>query len=227
MDNFVIQAAANLNRPIPGTPAWLRNEVLNVFQYDATTPQTVALLADFSLGFPVVDASKRIVTQCAIITDINKKVNILVAKQSPPVALSGAEVTALQGFIDSINPAGIQAQVSSRNPDLLYVEADIYTSGDFVVVKQNVITVLNAFLFNIPFTGIVRMADLENAIRSAQGVNDVVLTNVKARPFGSSTTPLIVSNQVVIRQWTTVAGYIVQESNAGQTFAETLTMKIG
>lgn len=231
LDLYVAQTQAIANIAPPGTQAWVRNQVLNVFQYDSVTPQIINLQPDFTLNYAVVDPTKRIVSQCAVITDINKKVNIMVAKQNPPTALLPAELSALQGFISGIEPAGIQAVAISLLPDYLYVQGDIYFNGQYAnVILANVITAINTFLFNIPFTGVVKMSDLENAIRTVPGVNDVQLTNVKARPstaLFSAATPLITGSQIINRQWATVAGYIIQENTTGNTFADKLNMLVG
>jgi hypothetical protein len=53
-------------------------------------------------------------------------------------------------------------------------------------------------------------------------VTDIVITQVKARddstPFSGAT--------IVTKQWETFAGYIVQETTAGQTFSDTLTFTV-
>jgi len=58
------------------------------------------------------------------------------------------------------------------------------------------------------------------------GVNDVVLNNVRGRDDASSFSngiDLVLNNTVISRQWNTIAGYIVQETTTGKTFADSLT----
>jgi len=72
----------------------------------------------------------------------------------------------------------------------------------------------------------MKINDLESAMRSAEGVNDVVLKNVIARenatPLASGTY-LVINNQFVGRLWPTVSGYMVTEDTAGSTIYDTLT----
>ena len=65
------------------------------------------------------------------------------------------------------------------------------------------------------------MSDLENVIRSVVGVNDVVLKNVVGRPdsptptdpmSNSAGTILIQNSAVMLRQYSSAAGYIVLET---------------
>jgi hypothetical protein len=73
---------------------------------------------------------------------------------------------------------------------------------------------------------VVKLVDLEAAIRNVTGVNDVFLTNVAARADGTafgSKTYLVQANTQLLTQWQTVAGYIIEETTSGETFADKLT----
>ena len=117
--------------------------------------------------------------------------------------------------------------VTSTPADLLSIRATIYYQGQFAgVIKTNVITAIRTFLSSIPFNGKMKLTDLQEAILAVQGVNDVLFDDVRARdnatPFTDGT--YLVQNQLVIsHQWSTISGYMVEETTTGETFNDTLT----
>jgi hypothetical protein len=93
------------------------------------------------------------------------------------------------------------------------------------VIKANVITAINNYLANLDFGGNVKISDLETAILGVVGVTDVVLRNVRARKDATAfvdATYLVQDNAIIGRLWPTQAGYIVEETTAGQTFTDSL-----
>jgi len=109
------------------------------------------------------------------------------------------------------------------------VQADVYYNSQYSsVISANVIAAINAFLFNQSvnyFDAAIKLLDLETAIRAVTGVNDVVLSNVAARPDGiayGSGTNLVLAYDILLRQWLPVAGYTISETTSGHTLADTL-----
>jgi hypothetical protein len=157
---------------------------------------------------------------------LSNNVKIKVAKSEPPTALSGAQTSALQSYINVIGCAGINYLVSSSTSDKLYVDADIYYQGMYSdVISANVIAAIDAYLAGLPFDGQLLISDLDVTIRGVEGVKDVVLKNVRARANGTalgSATYLVEDAQTVIRFWNTVAGYVVGEDTVSNTLADTL-----
>ncbi len=150
-----------------------------------------------------------------------------VAKSSPPEALTGGEVSALQSFLNIKEPAGIQSKALSLDPDRILVEAEVFYDGQYsAVISASVIAAIDAFLAALDFDGIVKVSDLEGAIKAVPGVSDVVFENVITRaetttyPAG---TKLVDNFALAIKQWQTIAGYIIQEDSSGGTFTDTLT----
>lgn len=224
VDIMVAVIEAMVAKASPATPQWLQDQVFK-FQYSSTTPQVVQLI-NFAPVYPVVDATLRIVTRCSVTTDVNNTVTIKVAKNEPPQALAGLELSALQSYIDVIGAAGVSYNVVSLAPDRLYVEADIYYTGLYAsVIQTDVIAAINAYIAGIPFNGRIRVSDLEIAIKAVSGVEDVVFHNVYARAaataYGSGTA-LVVSNTLASRFWPTLAGYAISEDTATHTLADSL-----
>jgi hypothetical protein len=227
MDVFSANVESIAATASPATPAWIQAQVFK-FQYSSTIPQTVQLI-NFAPSYPVIDTSLQIITRCSVTTTVASQVQIKVAKETTPVALEAAELTALQAYINppfGIGIAGITYNIISENSDKLYIKANIYYSGNYAsVINGNVITAINNYLAALPFNGKVKLSDLEIAIRAVTGVNDVLLINVSARPdataFGSGTY-LIQNQQTISRVWNTVSGYIVPETTTGQTLTDSL-----
>ena len=224
-DIFTAEVEGIVALSAPQTAQWLQDKVLK-FQYSATNPQVLQLI-DLVPQYPVVDTTLQIVTRASVKADLSNRVKIKVAKQSPPVALLTAEVTALQTYVNTLGVAGISYIVSSGNADNLRVEAQIYYAGAYsAVISTNVIAAINGYFAALPFDGVFKLSDLELTIRGVVGVNDVVFVNVQARADStplSSATYLVQAQTLIGRQWPTVAGYIIGETTSGNTLADTLT----
>ena len=224
-DLFKTEIEAIVDRAAPNTAAWVQDRVFK-FQYDAITPQVIDLV-DLVPTYPTINTDLQIITRCSVKADLSNNVKIKVAKSEPPVALSNAEKSALQDYVTTIGCAGINYLVSSATSDKLYVQADVYYQGQYsAIIADNVIAAIEAFLAALPFDGQLLVSDLERTIRTTTGVKDVVLKNVKARANATllaNASSLVASNALVSRNWNTVAGYIVGETTASNTLADTLT----
>jgi hypothetical protein len=208
---------------------WLQTTILK-FQYSATTPQVLTILAGIP-QYTIENAALRIVTSCAIQVPVLTGVcNIKVAKgTSTLAALSAPELTSLQSYIDIIGCAGINYIVSSTTSDKLYIKADVYYKGDYQpVIQANVITAIDDYLLNLSktrFGGDVLMSDLELLIKGVDGVNDVKFDRVSLRYDAQSLFAginLTLAGTVVNRKYLMGSGYAIQETTVGSTFADTL-----
>lgn len=210
-----------------GNPYWVQQKMF-LFQYDNTTPQYVQLnTTTFAYQYPTVNESLRIITRCSVDRSIYNTVQVKVAKSSTPEPLTSPEIAAAQNYIDTIGVAGVNYQIISLEADRFYISADIYYKGQYsTVIEANVIAAITDYLSNIDFNGRVILTDVEIAIKSVTGVNDVVLNMVRARketvPILSAT--YLVENKTELqRSWQTVAGYIIPEDTSGSTLSDTLT----
>lgn len=225
IDIFTTDVEAVAAAASPATPAWLQDQILK-FQYSETTPQVIQLI-NFAPAYPVVDETLRIITRCSVTTNLSNSVIIKVATGEPPAALSTPQLAALQSYINDIGIAGVIYNATSEASDKLYVQANVYYQGQYsAVIAQNVVEAIENFLAAIPFNGQMKISDLEEAITSVEGVNDVLLVNVKARANGTafaSGSFLVQNQQTIGRLWSTVAGYMVGETESGNTLADSLT----
>lgn len=226
IDVLQAQIDAVVAKAPAATSAWIQDKVLNYFQFDPNVPQVVKLV-DFVPKYPIEDLSLRIITRCSVVTSSSYIVDVKVAKQNPPVQLSVNEYNALVTFLKTIGIAGVDYNVINRVSDKIYIEGQVKYFGSYsAVIKTNVISAINNYLASIPFNGILKVIDIEKTIRNVEGVDDVLLKNVRVREDGTllpSATYLINNFTLVQSAYPTVAGYIVEETTAGNTFTTTIT----
>lgn len=230
IDIFKSDVETTASQAAAASPGWLAAKAFE-FQYDATVPQVIQLVNTVPV-YPVVDASKRITTRVSVSTDLSNNSLIKLAKQEPPVGFAVDELAAAQSYFNTIGGGGITYLCSSANADQLYIDATIYFDGQYrSVILANVTAAVTTFLQQLSsqanFGGKVYMSALEDAIRNAAGVIDVVTNNVKARADATAFvdgTFLIMDTGIIARYWPTIAGYIIPETTAGQTLAESLTL---
>lgn len=211
---------ANTTSP---TASWWAAKVRE-FQYDALVTQVVQLNANFAPYYPVVNPLLRIITQVSIISPASKQIQVKVAKSSPPTPLSGSEIAALQSYLDIITPADIAPNIVTLDADKLWIVGTVYYNGAYQgIIQASVIAALNDFCINLPFDGVIKVSAIEDAIQAVPGVTDVVITSTALR----ADITLFANKTLFARIITSFAGYVVQETTASQTFADTLTFTVG
>jgi hypothetical protein len=228
MDVYVSTIETFVSKSPSASTLWIQDKMFK-FQYDATNPQIVQLV-DLAPQYPVVDATKRIITACSVTSGISNVVNVKIAKSNPYEALTSPELSAAQSYINTIGIAGITYTCISLDADKIYIDAEVYYTGQYsAIIQDSVITALNDYLQTLSLTnfdGSIKMSDLEAVIRNVAGVTDVVMNNVKAREDAvvfALGTDLILNNTLIQKSYASKAGYIVQETTSGQTFADSLT----
>lgn len=224
MDDIKVEIENIVDNGVPGTKNWLVANIFK-FQYSTVTPQIIQLI-DLVPRYTIIDETLRIITRCGVVTTLNNNVLIKVAKSEPPVALSINEVSSLQSYVNTIGVAGVNYIVQSYNSDKISIEADIFYDGQYNnVIKQDVILGINNLLARLSFDGYFKVSDIELAIRSVAGVNDVILKGVIIRQDGqviSQGIYLIQNSTTISRTYTTVSGYLTEETTSTFTFLDTL-----
>lgn len=211
------------------SPLWIQAQMFN-FQYSATDPQVLALVDTVPI-YPTTNAALRIITACSVNSTTP---NVVVIKATKTVSgsfspLDAPQIAAAQGYINTLGAAGINYSVVSLASDKLMVNANIYYAGQYsAVIQDNVKNAINSFLTNLSvtnFNGSVKMSDIEQVIRAVEGVNDVQLLNVRGRADSTlyaSGIDLVFNSQTLLRQYGSVAGYVVTETEATHTLNDTL-----
>lgn len=209
----------------------------------AGTPDWYAARAlEFQLGDPLVvrangragyatgtTGAKIIASATAKENDQTGKLVIKVAKLGPGgVGLAAIEdgpgvndpkpFTQVKAYFARLRFAGTRLEVVSINADRLRVTGTVYYDSllDAPTFKAAVVASIQNYLDNLPFDGVVRVAQLEDAIQSVPGYKDVELVTVAIRTGTNAAVPFTRAKE-------TEAGYIVPEEMAGFTLLETIT----
>jgi hypothetical protein len=226
-DLFKVDLETIASTAAPSTPQWTRNKVLafqtgDVAELDTTT---------FVIEYPTITAANQILTRCAVVTAPNRTVLIKVAKSDPPEPVSVGELAELQSYVETFNPAGIAFTLINEDSDKMEVAATIYYNGQYsAVISDNVEAALNNYMANLPFNGVISTQAVVDAIQGAEGVISLSLTRILVRrdtfAYGAGVTLYNLSTGVDSVQYQTYAGYVVEETTASHTFADTLTYQV-
>jgi hypothetical protein len=211
----------------PSTPQWTRNKVLQFQTGDIAELNT----STFVIEYPTLNTANQILTRCAVITAPNRTVLIKVAKNDPPEPVSAPELAELQSYVETFNPAGIAFTLINENPDLMAVEATIYYNGQYsAVIQTNVVAALENYMANLPFNGVITTQAVVDAIQAVEGVSNISLSRIRVRrdtiSFANATNLYNLATGIDAVQYQTYAGYVVEETTAGATFADTLTFQV-
>lgn len=209
----------------PQSSPWFQNQMINVFEYDATAVPVVQLdeTTSFVPIYPNPNPTFNIIKYCSVIPGIFGSVGIKIAGAGPS-QITGTALAAAQQFINTAGSPGIRYSVTSGISDKLYMQLDVYYNALFAaVIQTNVISAINLYLQSIPFNGVVTVSKLQEAILSVDGVLDCVLINAQARANSTTVlmgTNLVINSLEVSRNWQTQAGYIIPESTTGYTLTD-------
>ncbi len=222
---FQIEIESIVATAAAGTPKWLKAQVL-LFQYDATTAQVVQYdTTTNTISYPIVDPTKRIIAQCSVVTLSNHLVLIKVNTSGAGV-LSSPQLTAFNSYLNQITFAGIQYNVISALPDYLMVGVQVYYNGQYSsTIQTDVPNAINTYLSNLPYDGTIDLTALTDAIQTANGVNDVVFTQVELRANGvlpANATKLVNVATWIIPKAPTYAGTAIPDTATGRTLADTI-----
>lgn len=236
-DIFLADVEDSISSNPPATSTWIQRYVL-AFQYSASSPQSIQLDTTTLVPYyPVVDDNLKIITRVSIVTPYVNDTGVVegtpgavlikVAKESVPVALSTAELSAFQNYLNIIKPAGIIYKAVSENSDKLFVEVNIYYRGSYSsIIKTSVYNAYIDYIANLPFDGVVKTSDIEVALRTVTGVTDVLIRNVNYRRDSAIFSPGVynmTSEYTQIRKDASelsLAGYVNDETTTGYSFLE-------
>jgi hypothetical protein len=245
-DEFKANVEAIIEVAPVSTTSWVRDRAFE-FQYDAATPQVLQLVEIIPPQVPVlvpkyvpVDVTKRILSVCVIRFSTSRILEMLVAKNTPPVKLTTPELDSLKGYFNDggsssdqgtgLGIAGIAYAIDSLDPDLVFIEGTIYVDGQYsATIKASIISAIEAYLGSLGPKGALDVLQLINAIQGVTGVRDMELVNVAIRssvtPFGSKTF-LIQASEQLSRFELATAGYALGETDPTNTLADKITIAI-
>lgn len=227
LDVYKANLEASIASAAVGTNLWLQAQVLK-FQYSATVPQIVQVSSTFSVAYPIVDATLRPITQCAVVNRNTGGYIVKIASNLAPITDMPTK-NALISYLSQIN-FGVKYILVNQDADFLMIGATIYYDGQYSsVIEQSVTDAINAYITdfdNNNFNGDIFLSKIEDAIQAVTGVKDVVLTQIEARAYNilaANATKLVNASTVLSRSYATQAGYIIIDTDAGRTLADTLT----
>lgn len=202
-----------INQAPVGTPNWY------VLKSKLFQSGDVLYEVNGILTYPIVDATKRIVTQAAYKV-AGSKLFLKVAKAGtvPDTLdpLAPTELAQFAGYIDRLRFAGTDIEIVSLNADRLRLYAKIYYEGiyeqnDF---KARLIAAIKVYLKNLPFDGTIQTIRLIDAMQQVAGFKDIEVIQAQALSG-------LVSESFT-RVYETKAGYVEAETDAGFTLEDTL-----
>lgn len=216
----------------PGTRPWIQAQAFK-FQYSTTVPQIIQLnTTTFVPEYPFTIPSYQIITNCSVTQGTLNSVNIKVAKgyssTTPPSPLTTLELTAFQYYMNLIKPAGIIYNCVSVDADRLRTAVTVYYQGIYSsTIAASLQDAYNKYLSSIPFDGVVVLVDLLIKLRAVIGVTDVYINSCQIRTYAAGYgggVDMVSGNRYYFPEYSTVAGYIVDEDEPSNSFTDLLTL---
>jgi len=183
----------------------------------------------YSLGFvnnrpayAVADDAARVVKRSACISIGGGQVLLKAAGDG--VALTGAQGAGLSGFCQMIRPAGPVVNVIYLNADRLRLTATAYVNplvfnpdGSLILDPASwpIEDAINAYLASLPFNGSLNLTKLIDAVQAVVGVVDFQIGTAIGLQGTNTFT--------ITRNYSTVAGWILEDDTLGQTFRDLIT----
>lgn len=205
-DIFMGEVDALENSAIAGTARWYQEQALAYQQGDTL------IWSGQRWGYLSVDASKQIVDKASA-TDTGSELRLKVAKvvSGTPQALSESELAGFNSYIKKIKFAGTNVAVVSLPPDELKLtmtvykdpaiidsDGDLLPGGSFKIVEFQV----SQYVSNLDWNGKFNVQEMIDAIKLADGVRDVVVSTIEAKPDAYA------SFSAFTREYTPQAGYL-------------------
>lgn len=191
-DRFTEEVESKISSAVLATIPWYHQICLEYQHGDSMVFDEQTQQFRYSID----DASKRII-KFAACRDIGGGVYVLVAgsdDDGSPIALSNDVLSAFEAYLRNRKPAGVLLEVHSYNPDDIKLEMKVQydpmiLSSDGSLISdpssRPIEDAVNGYLSSIVYGGVFNKTRLVDAVQSATGVKDVVLTGASARPSGT------------------------------------------
>lgn len=206
-DNFKLTVDKKIASAVPATIAWYYKVCLEYQHGDKLVldPKTQ------QYTYEVVDPSKQVIKYAACRDktaddDRGAYIYILVSgedEQGFPCALQGNVLTPFEAYLKAKKPAGILLEIHTYNPDDIELSMKIQydpllISPDGSLISDSsrfpVEEAINSYLKNIEYGGVFNKTRLIDAIQKAEGVVDLELASIKAKPYVGDEYKLVTSN---------------------------------
>lgn len=173
------------------------------------------------VAYDVIDESKRIVTQTAVVEDpVTGRLAYKAAKANS-VPLSPEELAAFKEYMSKVKYAGVLLDVASIEADDVKLVATVKVDKQVIGAnglllsdpsKAPVWDAINAYLRQLPYTSVLNNTALVDAVQKVKGVLDITIT--------SSATKRPVSTVWVAyqRETTSLAGHLIMHNDSQLTY---------
>lgn len=200
-DTFAASVDKKVAAAVPATIPWYRRICLEYQHGD----KLVLNEATQQYGYEEVDLSKRLV-KFAAVRDQGAYVDILVSgegEDNMPVALPNDILVPFEQYLRAHKPAGIQMEINSYNPDDIRIYMSIQydrliMNDDGTLISNNgqhpVEDAIKSYLRSIEYGGVFNKTKLIDVVQKAEGVQDLILSSVSAKPSGDAPYTEVKSN---------------------------------
>lgn len=208
----------------PGTIPWYREKCLEFQLGDPLLYQSGVYV------YSLINESNRIVTHAVAIEKANGTLLIKVAKGTSPTLspLTTTEKNAFLAYFHLIKFAGTIVELVSENADVVKLSYRVFydplliaSDGTSVLnpSEKPVHNGINIFLAELSFGGVLRLEELDQAIRSIPGVKNIVRVSAYAKygvlPYSNIET-------TYNHSYEPFAGYMKVSDTAGETLDDLL-----
>lgn len=218
LDLFRVEIDSKIDSINPATRPWYGRKALEFQNGDVVLIQLDSSQSNYlSAYYPIIDASKNIVTRVGISATADKNVLVRVAKGTDTLGpLSAPELANLQAYFDEIAPADAVVVAESIDPDLVAITGTFYYNGQYTsTVLEDIKTGVKNYLATLSsgsnFTGVFKVIDLEIYLRQITGMQDLKISDIECRQnvvaFGSGI-PMVTAYTLIQTAYNSKAGYM-------------------
>ncbi len=188
-------------------------QIALAFQYSVDSPQNLIVTDTFVPRYEVIDDTKKIITR-ATVRESPRRLYIKVNKGIVPnlQVLTPQEIAAFTSYIQSMRDAGTQIVVQSFPAEKLIFKAQVdYTPKMGQITKEQVFDIVDNYLKNLNWDGVIHVQDIEAALLKDVRVVDIKLIYMLATQYNDLpifeiyNLPQGINN----KSYATVAGHIV------------------
>lgn len=232
LEVFKVDLAKDLQNRINGTASYFANALLKYQSGD----ELVMNEEGTQFSYPSVDVSKRLITKVAYYEEEeagfhDKIVRFKIATGKPGAysRIEDSELVAIRAYLGQILFAGQHAKVVSRIGDVLVPRVVVYYDGAVTEddLYKQIEEVLNNYIANIEFNGLVYAQRVIDSIQNVEHVTDVEVSSEDTDHQGIFIARYDDDNNIVKdregnpltkigRYYVPNSGYIKQSSGTGE-----------
>lgn len=185
-DAYKLEVDEKVKDAVTGNIRWYWKQCF-LFQYGDSLS-----FIDDKYQYASLNQANQIVKRASV-SEVGSQLRIKVAKLDGgglPEPLTGTELTAFNNYINKIKFAGTNIAIISSIADEIAIyytitvnQQVISTTGESLISPGTypVVDVVNAYIQNLPFDGVLNFTKLTDEIQKIEGVIDPIFNNASAR----------------------------------------------